>query len=619
MNTANLLRCALVLLASLLPGAAAHAQQFTENVTFRFRQDQTGFNAPINSAWLMIDIEGGRNKVSNARRMSCSGAPLSCSLTIPVAEGNWIYVFVVNADQFVDMTDPLLNPDDIPDSNFFRDPDPRDTGFCGQFSTDNCLFVRNPDRPTFVATSFSPGHGALVSTAPVQISVDVRKGANGRAFDPASVRVLFEDKEPIDLRYAPTIDLPAPQLVPVAGATLATSANGGTIRATLTNPPEGFHRVFFEVANDQGLAADRFESSLFINRDNQVPIAHAGTTQFTEVGQEVVIDGSLSEDPDHIGFTEYRWRVVDQPAGSNPRLRCVDEELMPRDGYGKPVIDEHGNPRGNECTRSDLGAMPRFVTQTPGVYRLGLVVRDHGGALSPEATTTVHVFPSFNTSARARVEVAVDGDTITVDGTLSQGPNGRGARAFFVADDDNPAAITLNVDGFAARFTRPSTPGAYLVHLSVDDSYPATAMVVVREDGSVDGFDLARPPKSFQTDKVMYLAFVRELYDSDGDGEGDLLGMIDRLEYLADLGVTSIWLMPLADGPTTHGYAASGYFGVEADYGTPEDVELLAEAAKAFGMELIMDFVANHTSDQHPFFKAARQNPTSPLRDWYAF
>lgn len=608
-----------VVVAAMFLSSTASAQQYSENVTFRFRQDQTGFNAQINSAWLMLDVEGGRNKVANARRMNCTGSPLECSLTVPVTEGNWIYVYVVNADQFVDMTDPLLNPDDIPDSNFFRDPNPRDSGFCGQFSTDNCLFVRNPDRPTFVASSFSPGHGQLVTSAPVQLSVDVRKGSNGRALDAASVHVFFEDKEPSDLRYSPTLDVPAPQLVEVTGATLTTSAAGGTIRATLTNPPEGFHRLFVDVKNDQGLAADRFESSLFINRDNLAPVAHAGTTLFTEVGQEVVVDGSLSEDPDHIGFTEYQWRIIDKPGGSNPGLRCVDEELVPRDGYGKPVIDEHGNPRGDTCTRADLGAMPRFATSTPGTYRLGLKVRDYGGALSAESTTTIHVFSSFNTTERARVEVAVDGNTITVDGSLSQGPRGAGSNAFFVADEDNPAPVVLNTSGLVATFAKPSVPGAYLVHLSVDDSYPATAMIVVHDDGVAEGFDLARPPASWKGDKVLYLAFVRELFDDDGDGEGDLIGMIDKLAYLADLGVTSIWLMPLSEGPTTHGYAASGYFGVEQDYGSPEDLELLAESAKAFGMELVMDFVANHTSDQHPFFKAARQNPNSPLRDWYSF
>jgi glycosidase len=616
-----------VLLAFVLHATVAAAQTYNENVTFRFRQDQTGFNAPIQSAWLMLDVEGGRNRVASARRMSCAGNPLECSLTVPVAEGNWIYVFVVNIDQFVDLGDPGLNPDDIPDSNFFRDPNPRDAGFCGQFSTDNCLFVRNPNRPTFVSTSFQPGHGQLVTTAPVALTVDVRKGQDGRALDPASVKVFFEDQEPVDLRYAPSLNVPSPQLVQVTGATLTPTATGGTIRASLATPPEGFHRVFFEVKNDQGLAADRFQTSLFINRDNRSPTAHAGTTLLTEVGQEVVVDGSLSEDPDHIGFTDYQWRVIEKPAGSNPSMRCVDEELLPRDGYGKPLIDEHGNPRGDACIRTDLGAMPRFVTSTPGTYRLGLKVRDHGGAWSPEATTRVVVLSSFNTSVRARVEVAIDGETITVDGSLSDGINRNTSRALFLVDDDNPAPVTLDVSGMTATFPRPSVAGTYLIHLSIDDSYPATAMIVVRPSDlggqgngqSVTGFDLARAPSSWRTGKVMYLAFVREFFDDDGDGEGDLTGMIDKLGYLADLGVTSIWLMPLAEGPTTHGYAADGYFGVEKDYGSPEDLELLAATTKAFGMELVMDFVANHTSDQHPFFKAARANPQSPLRDWYSF
>jgi hypothetical protein len=196
------------------------------------------------------------------------------------------------------------------------------------------------------------------------MSVQVRRGADNRALNTSTLRAFIEDKEPTDLRYAPSINLPAPVLTPIGGAQLAANATGGTISVTLNNPPEGFHRVFFDIQNDQGLAADRFESSLLVNRDNQAPVAHAGITLFTEVGQEVVVDGSLSEDPDGIGFTEYQWRVVQQPGGSNPNLRCVDEEHVPRDGFGKPQIDESGNPRGDACTRADLGAMPRFSTQT---------------------------------------------------------------------------------------------------------------------------------------------------------------------------------------------------------------------------------------------------------------
>ena len=68
----------------------------------------------------------------------------------------------------------------------------------------------------------------------------------------------------------------------------------------------------------------------------------------------------------------------------------------------------------------------------------------------------------------------------------------------------------------------------------------------VHPDGSADGFDLARPPEAWKSEKVLYLGYVREFYDSDGDGEGDVLGMIDKMAHLSDLGVNAMWLMPLS-------------------------------------------------------------------------
>lgn len=603
-----------------LTAASSARADFTEPVTLSFRSDQISYQGPIDSAWLMLDVEGGRNRVSGAQRMTCQGqSPKTCSITLDLAEGNYIYVFVANPDAFVNMSDPALNPDDIPDSNFFRDPNPRNPGFCGQFSTDNCLFVRNPKRPTIDPTSFVPGHGALVTSDNAVIEARVVKGNDGRDINPQSVKVFFEDKEPIDLRYNPNLNVPAPSLVQVAGATFTASGNGGTIRATLNNPPEGFHRIFLSVSNTDGLESDPLEASVIVNRNNTPPVAHAGPTLFTKVNQEVQLDASFSEDNDHLGFTEYQWRVVSGPAGANHYFRCVDEELIPRDGFGKPILDEHGNPRGDACRRNDPGAMPRFAATVAGKYVIGLRVRDFGannGTLSEESTTEVYVVPNWNTSIRPRIEVAVDNNTITLDGSLTENSSGNG---FFVADALNPSSISLQTNGLRASFNKPATAGTYFFHFNVDNSYPATAMVRVKADGSVDGMDLARPPKKWQNDQVIYLGFVREFYDSDNDGEGDLNGMIDQVSYLSDLGVTTIWLMPLTPGPTTHGYAATGYFGIEEDYGTAEDLELLVETAKAFGIDIMMDLVANHTSDQHPFFKAARQNPQSPLRDWYAF
>ncbi|MFZ9888839.1 MAG: alpha-amylase family glycosyl hydrolase, partial [Myxococcota bacterium] len=358
-----------------------------------------------------------------------------------------------------------------------------------------------------------------------------------------------------------------------------------------------------------------------VNASNQPPIADAGPTKFAAVGQEVQLDATWSRDPDLVGFQRYTWTVVDAPPGGQGYFRCVDEELMPRDGFGKPVLDSSGLSQGNDCGRpaGDYGAVPRFSASVPGRYVVGLTVTDYGpngGLTSAQATTEVYVNGGFNLAVRPRVEVAVDGNTVTIDGSLTENSSNNGV---FIADAENPAPLSLSNSGLRATFQKPTTPGAYVIHFTVDNAYPASAMVRVLEDGTVDGFDLARPPREWKTEKVLYLGYVREFYDSDGDGEGDLLGMIDRIAHLADLGVNAMWLMPLSPGPTTHGYATTGFYGVEEDYGTAEDVELLAETAHAFGIELVMDLVANHTSDQHPFFQAARQNPESPLRDWYAF
>jgi glycosidase len=599
---------------------AAFADNFTETLHFNFRSDQISYQGPINTAWLMLDVDGGRNRVQNARPMTCdNNSPKTCSLDVALTEGDYIYTFVVNPEQYVNMSDPSLNPDDIPHSNFFRDPHPQDPGFCGQFSTDNCLHVRNPARPVFDASSFTPGVAALVTSSSQAISVNVGFGQGNTALDPSSVKVFIEDAEPPGVRFT-TGDPVKPNLIPVSGATFTSSSTGGTVNATITNLPEGFHRVRIDIADQNGLAADELVSALLINQNNQPPTARAGPSAFTGVNQEVILDGSLSADPDMIGFSNYAWRVISGPG--NGSFRCVDEELIPRDGFGRPFFDGDGNTQGNACPRSDFGAVPRFKADAAGVYTIGLKVTDigaNGGLTSPESVTHVYVSPSMNQSVHPRIEVVVDPSThqVTLDGTLTLGTDT--ANVQWIADDDNPAPISLQQNGLTATFTPPSTAGAYFVHLQIDNSYPATAIVNVRSDGSVDGQDLARPPTDWKTEKVIYLAFVREFFDSNGDGEGDILGMIDKMDYIAKLGVTTIWLMPLSEGPTTHGYATTGAFSIEKDYGTPEDLELLTQTAKAFGLETMMDFVANHTSDQHPFFQAAIANPQSPIHDWYAF
>jgi maltose alpha-D-glucosyltransferase / alpha-amylase len=108
--------------------------------------------------------------------------------------------------------------------------------------------------------------------------------------------------------------------------------------------------------------------------------------------------------------------------------------------------------------------------------------------------------------------------------------------------------------------------------------------------------------------------------DSDGDGVGDFRGLVRRLDYLQGLGVTAIWLMPFQPSPhRDDGYDVSDYYGVDPRYGTLGDFVEFTHGCKQRGIRVLIDLVVNHTSDQHPWFQAARQDPQSKYRDWYVW
>lgn len=127
-------------------------------------------------------------------------------------------------------------------------------------------------------------------------------------------------------------------------------------------------------------------------------------------------------------------------------------------------------------------------------------------------------------------------------------------------------------------------------------------------------------------DRVFYEVFVRSFADSDGDGIGDLRGLTQRLDRLndgdpatsGDLGVTGLWLMPVMESPSYHGYDVVDYRAVERDYGTVDDFRELVRAAHARGIAVIVDFPINHTSRDHPWFVASR-TPGSRHDDWYVW
>src|SRR5688572_23853336 len=119
---------------------------------------------------------------------------------------------------------------------------------------------------------------------------------------------------------------------------------------------------------------------------------------------------------------------------------------------------------------------------------------------------------------------------------------------------------------------------------------------------------------------VIYQIYPRSFQDSDGVGVVDLRVMVERLDYLAELGIDAIWLSPIFPSPMADfGYDVADYIGIDPLFGSLDDFDRLLAAAHRRGLKLMLDFVPNHTSNQHPWFMESRSSRDSPKRDWYVW
>ncbi|HEX2914583.1 MAG TPA: alpha-amylase family glycosyl hydrolase [Chloroflexia bacterium] len=190
------------------------------------------------------------------------------------------------------------------------------------------------------------------------------------------------------------------------------------------------------------------------------------------------------------------------------------------------------------------------------------------------------------------------------------------------------AAVTTAAPTTAATQAVATTTVAQAVATTtVAQAATGTATAAVKTSTTA----FAPPPPNLSAqwvkDGVCYEVFVRSFFDSNGDGKGDIPGLISKLDYLNDgdphsnksLGVNCLWLMPITASPSYHGYDTTDYFKVNPDYGTNDDFKKLVVEAHKRGIQIITDLVLNHTSKDHPWFKEAMANPQSPYRNYYIF
>lgn len=182
--------------------------------------------------------------------------------------------------------------------------------------------------------------------------------------------------------------------------------------------------------------------------------------------------------------------------------------------------------------------------------------------------------------------------------------------------------------GIPASSTDPSVsvsyagPGTYDVKLRVTNSFSEDEITLT---DFVEVGDRSTDDLAWWNETTFYEIFVRSFYDSDGDGIGDFQGIVEKLDYLndgdpntnSDLGITGIWLMPIHDSPSYHGYDVNDYRSINPDYGTMEDFQFFVDEAHKRGIKVIIDLVINHSSTQINWFQDAVSSPDSDYRNWY--
>lgn len=175
------------------------------------------------------------------------------------------------------------------------------------------------------------------------------------------------------------------------------------------------------------------------------------------------------------------------------------------------------------------------------------------------------------------------------------------------ASTDRDPVVSYPAEGTYRVELAVSGPGGRVDTVRIEDAIRVSASHPVVGVGPVD--------RSWRED-LFYEIYVRSFADSDGNGVGDFRGLTSRLDYLQELGVTGIWLMPIHPSPSDHGYDVTDYKGVNPQYGTKDDFRQFLEAAQARGIKVILDFVMNHSSDRHPWFvKSAANDPI--YRNYY--
>jgi len=434
---------------------------------------------------------------------------------------------------------------------------------------------------------------------------------------------------------------------------------------------EGRHHWDLRIENKKGTAVYAFKGLWVVNYHNQKPLAKAGYTRFVCYDDSVSLDGGCSFDPDFEPLRRFYWQEINGPRkvilqGSNtPFVKFKAEapgryvfRLTVRDSLGRQASDTtevvvftSRRPKSrfvfnaasfdhkiysvalvgefNQWNKTANPLQPntdstRWSVELPldkGRYEYKFVV--NGNRWLTDTANPKKIadgWQGFNSvrdvSGQREIKMHFTSETMAEKNySLVVRPQFEGPQNLKInwrADIQNPGGI-FTVKGKRLFFESRNPKGSYFFYCLFSGKNIRTKQrtVLINHYKKTEAVDFDASP-AWADRAIIYEVYLRRFGPT-----RNFNALRKALPQLKNLGVNTLWLMPIYEGPTQHGYAPTNLFAVNKDYGSLAAYRQLIQAAHAKGFKVIFDFVANHLSDQHRFVIAAKENPLSPLRRWF--
>lgn len=604
--------------------------------TLTFAQQKVNFKLAAPPDTRSVHVIGNFNQWSKtANPMTDAAGDGIWETSLELKQGRYEYRFLING------------------TNWIKDPD--NPVWTGEYSN-SILVVKTALTPTI--DNLKPETGAIIRSSAVSISLRYRSGMGN--FEP-------------DVKNSTALLNGQPQKFVFNKKLSRIEVFPGLLK-------DGEYLFEIQVQDTQGNQTEKLESYFIVNSHNVPPAADAGYTIIAAVNSTVLLNSGVCFDLDKDPITKFDWKLIQRPFESKSALLNKNAPfphfspdktgrylfaLSISDGFAESKPDtvdvyafiKREYPVKFELSDSDFSkiyetkidsvaiagefnrwsatADPMFdynhdglwsgwINLDPGEYEYKFVVNGQHWIPDPVNAHTVPdgwegfnsvVTPSLNLAPIVNVAALFGPGEIIFDASTSYSQLGENLEFLWFQDINNPQRFELkDLVKFSVSF--PQKSGTYYFYVVARDNYGNTSQKSLALNVSGDKIkiqDFSDSPKWAQ-DAIVYEIFIARFSEA-----GDLDRVIEKIPYLKSMGINCIWLMPITESPSSHGYGPADFFAIKKTYGTLENFKQLLAQAHAAGIKIMLDFIANHTSDQHPFFRSAFNNPASTFRNWYSF